>query len=320
MGIDDYPGARLHGCVADARALSAMLSRNADGSPNYAVRCVTSDDGVIDRPALRTVLAELFENADDADLLFFFAGHGAQTPWGAELVTQDLITNSLGVSLADVVTLANGAPARDVVLILDCCVSGDMANERGGGNAGRWVRQAVLAEGVTVLTSSRGTEASKETEGHGTFTRLLLDGLDGAAADLLGHVTSLSLYSFVSSAFGAWDQRPLFKSHVTRPSVLRSCEPWIDEDLLRRLPALFPAADAYVRMSPAYEGQGRPLPPGVSGTAEQQAFDSFKGLRNAGLLAVEGGTDLYFAAVNSHQVYLTPLGRHYWKLAHRGRL
>jgi hypothetical protein len=295
-----------------------MLAHNADGSPNYAVRCVTSDEGAVDRPGLRTLLAELFENAEDADILFYFAGHGAQTPWGVELVTQDLIANSLGVSLADVVTLANGSPARDVVLILDCCSSGDLANEVVAGRRDRDIRHAVLTEGVTILTSSRPVQASTEAEGHGSFTRRLLDGLDGGAADLVGHVTSLSLYAFVSGSFGAWDQRPMFKSHVTRPSVLRRCEPWIERALLRRLPELFPSAEARLRMSPAYEGQGRPLPPGVPGTREQHAFDSFKQLRNAGLLAVEEGADLYFAAMRSLEVFLTPIGRHYWRLA-RGR-
>ncbi len=73
-------------------------------------------------------------------------------------------------------------------------------------------------------------------------------------------------------------------------------------------------------MTPAHEGEGRPLDPGDAGTPEQQAFDSFKRLRNAGLLSVEGGTDLYFAALQSLEVFLTPVGRHYWKLARQGRL
>src|SRR5688572_9645880 len=96
VGIDDYPDSPLGGCVADARAMSALLERHADGIRNYDVRRVTSDEEVIDRPRLRTLLASLFENARDAQLLFYFAGHGAESPWGAAFVTQDLVPNSLG--------------------------------------------------------------------------------------------------------------------------------------------------------------------------------------------------------------------------------
>lgn len=317
VGIDDYPGARLNGCVADARAMAAALQRSSDGEPNYAVRCITSEDRTVDRPGLRTLLTELFQDADDADLLFYFAGHGTQTPWGAELVTQDLIANSVGVSMADVITLANSSPAREVVLILDCCTSGSAAND--AAQAAAMVRQAVLAEGVTVLASSRSAQASTEVGGQGSFTRLLLQGLDGAAGDLVGDVTSLSLYAFVSGAFGAWEQRPVFKSHVTRPSVLRRCAPWIERPLLRRLPEVFAGPEARLRLTPDHEGEGRPLAPGT-GTAEQQVFDYCKALRNAGLLTAEGGVDLYFAALDAAEVFLTAPGRHYWKLAEQGRL
>ncbi len=91
VGIDSYPTiGPLQGCVNDAAALSAMLSSNADGSPNWDTELVTSDAGPeITRDLLRNKLAKLFTNAKGADLLFFFAGHGGQTLWGADLVTQD---------------------------------------------------------------------------------------------------------------------------------------------------------------------------------------------------------------------------------------
>ena len=91
VGIDDYVHHPLTGCVADAEAMAAVLERNEDGSLNYAVHLHTSATEPIDRPTLRTLLAELFKNAQGADLLFYFSGHGAQSPWGAELVTQDYI-------------------------------------------------------------------------------------------------------------------------------------------------------------------------------------------------------------------------------------
>lgn len=323
VGIDDYPGPghALTGCVADAQGMATVLRRNQDGSRNFDVKVVTSDTATINRQDLRTCLAELFDNARDATLLFFFAGHGAQTPWGAELVTQDLVPNALGVSMNDVITLANDSPAREVTLILDCCFSGDIANTPGlqASAVAEPFRldKAVLRENVTVLAASRATQPSTEIlgGGQGAFTQLLLEGLEGAAADHLGEVPALSLYAFASRAFTAWEQRPMFKSHVSQPSALRTCRPAMDPELLRQLAVYFPTADARVPMSPAHEGEGRPLAPEAPRTPEQAAFDYFKQLRNASLLTTDNDQDLFFAALESKDVYLTALGRYFWKLA-----
>ena len=96
--------------------MERLLSHNDDGSKNYDVRRITSDEDSISRGSFRKALAALFENARDADLLFFYAGHGAQTEWGGELVTQDFAPSSLGVSMNDVITLANKSAAREVVV------------------------------------------------------------------------------------------------------------------------------------------------------------------------------------------------------------
>jgi hypothetical protein len=162
-------------------------------------------------------------------------------------------------------------------------------------------------------------ETSAEKGGHGAFTRLVLEGLEGGASDHLGHVTALSLYDFASRAFGAWEQRPVLKSHVVQSSALRICKPWIDPSLLRCLPDYFPAADSHYSMSPTREGT-RPIPQGVKATAEQEIFDYFKELRNAGLLTTDNNKDLYFVALASEDVYLTALGRYFWKLAKENKL
>jgi hypothetical protein len=324
VGIDDYSGSPLQGCVADAELMATLLERNDDASPNYGVRLLTSRLGRIERAGLRSQLGELFENARDNELLFYFAGHGGQTPWGAELVTQDFQPNSLGVSLNDVITLANETPAGEVVIIIDSCFAGDAGNIPGLQAAiiAPEYRSgvSVLGEGVTLLAAARATEGAAEAGGHGAFTKLIAEGLEGAATDVLGRVTSLSLYAFASRAFGAWEQRPVFKSHVTHPAVLRECHAWIDPQLLRKLPDYFPEPEARVRMTPDYEGDGRPLPPGVLGTSEQQAFDYFKKLRNAGLLSTDKESDLYFIAMGSGEVFLTATGRHFWTLASENRL
>jgi hypothetical protein len=323
VGIDDYKGSPLAGCVADADAMAELLERNEDGSQNYGIRKAASSSDLIDRARLRLLLRELFDNSRGAELLFYFAGHGAQTPWGAELVTQDYSEDSLGVSMNDVISLANDSSAKEILLVLDCCFSGDLGNMPGlqplGLSQAFATGRAVLREGVTLLAASQATEPSAERGGHGAFTRLVLDGLEGAAADHLGQVTALSLYDFASRAFGAWEQRPVLKSHIIQSSPLRCCKPWIDPALLRRLPEYFTMASAHYSMSPEHEGV-RPIPSGVAATPQQQAFDYFKELRNAGLLTTDGQKDLYFVALASEDVYLTSLGRYFWNLAKEGKL
>jgi hypothetical protein len=170
------------------------------------------------------------------------------------------------------------------------------------------------------MAASRSTETSAESDGHGAFTRMLLDGLEGGATDHVGKVTALSLYGYVSPAFDAWQQRPLLKANVTEPPVLRVGPPWLDVALLRQIPHHFATATARVRLSPAHEGEGRPLGPEDPGTPEQQQFDYLGQLRNANLVTTDGGRAHYWVALESGEVYLTRLGQYFWSLANRGVL
>lgn len=267
VGIDNYPTVgSLNGCIADATALQGLLERHHDASLNWCIALMTgtSDSDVVSRGSLRAALIELFANPRDTDLLFFFAGHGAQTPWGAELVTQDAIENSLGVSMNDLITLANDSAARSVTIILDCCFSGDAGNTaslQSGAIAESFrIGRALLRENVTIMAASRATEPAKEIAGHGAFTRILLDGLAGGATDHQGYVTALSLYGYISAAFNDWDQRPILKTYLNKPVVLRVGAPWLNAELLRQLPKHFSSEFTHIQLTAAHEGDGRPLP------------------------------------------------------------
>jgi hypothetical protein len=278
IGIDDYPTlGSLRGCVADAVALNDLLMKNDDGTPNWRTELIVNRTGVqtLTRDRLRAELRSLFANSRDADLLFYFAGHGAQTPWGAELVAQDAVPNSLGVSMNDLVTLANDAPARSVTILLDCCFSGDVGNAPGLQAAGVAesfrLNRATIRENVTIMAASRGTEVAAEQGGHGAFTRVMLEGLAGGATDHRGIVTGCSLYNFVSPAFDAWEQRPVLKTYLTEPVVLRVGPAWIDPDMLRRLPEHFPREDHRLQLTPDHEGVGhRPARVRLPGPAAQR--------------------------------------------------
>src|SRR5208282_4881092 len=91
------------------------------------------------------------------------------------------------------------------------------------------------------------------TGGGGLFTSLVVDALEGGAANILGAVSAPAIYAYVEAALGAWDQRPLFKSHVSSVLELRCCEPPIDRNILRRLPTLFPLPAEELSLDPSHE-------------------------------------------------------------------
>src|SRR5579864_6710540 len=238
VGIDFYPFGSLRGCVADAERMAALLSNHEDGTPNFESRKMVAPVGgprdVVTRSKLRRAVEQLLRDKAEVTLLHF-SGHVTENNLGGYLVTQDAESYDDGVAMADVLSMANDSRADEVVILLDCCHSGHMGSVPGVDNA-----KALLRDGVSILTASRGDQVSVEESGAGLFTSLVCDALQGGAADLLGHVTAPGIYALVEAALGAWDQRPLFKAHVSTVVPLRKCRPPIDAAILRELPALFP--------------------------------------------------------------------------------
>ena len=148
------------------------------------------------------------------------------------------------VGMGEVLTLANDSKASEVVILLDGSFSGNLGNPAAIGNS-----KAVLREGISILTVGRGDRPSVETGGAGLFTSLVVDARDGGAADLLRAVSAPSIYAYVEAALGGWDQRPLFKSHVSQVLALRCCAPPVDRGLLRQTTH---ALSASCRGSPAW--------------------------------------------------------------------
>jgi Caspase domain len=317
IGIDAYQSVpSLTGCVADALAMSEVLAVHEDGAPNFDCQVLTSPGAgpAVTRALLRDKWDSLFASFD-GDVLFYFAGHGTPTSVGGYLVTQEGTPRDPGLSMDELLVLANRSRAQSVLLILDCCFSGFLGNPQHLQGDGTLQNQAQLREGVTILTAARPTEVSMELDGHGVFTGLVLSALKGGAADVRGRVSAASIYAYVEAALGAWDQRPLYKSYADRLEPVRICEASVPDSVLRQLPKLFPRAEASVTVDPSYEE----MQPGAN-PEHVAVFKTFGRLRNAGLLKTVGGEDLYWAALRNGAVRLTPLGQFYWQLAKRRRI
>lgn len=164
IGINEYPTSPLNGCVNDANTLAAILESNGDGSPNFGVRTITCPNTNITRPVLREAIDQLFSGSSDMALLYF-SGHGYIKSTGGYLVTTDAQKYDEGVSMDEILNLANQSQARNKVIIFDCCHSGAMGTPSLSGNG-----TAQLAEGMSVLTASRDSEYALESNGAGIFT------------------------------------------------------------------------------------------------------------------------------------------------------
>ncbi len=310
VGINHYESDPLTGCIDDARTMERLLRRDDDGRVNFDTQLLTSDREAVTRSRLRESLESLF--ADPADVaLLYFSGHGTENDLGGYLVTMDATHYDEGIALADVLALANRARhITEVAIIIDSCHSGWLGAVPAVDNM-----QASLREGLSILTASRASQPSLERGGAGVFTELVTSALDGGAADILGNVTVAGVYAYVDQALGAWDQRPLFKSHVSRMLALRSAKPAIDVAILRRLPDWFADPDDELALSPRHEHTAEPH--------DKAAEATFRGLQRCNrvkLVEPVDEEDMYFAAVNSTGCRLTALGRFYWKLAVDGRI
>lgn len=81
----------------------------------------------------------------------------------------------------------------------------------------------------------------------------MLDGLSGAASDVIGRVTPASLYAHVDQTLGGWEQRPIYKANVQSFINLREVKPKVPEEVLRRLPKYFPTPAYEFKLDPSYE-------------------------------------------------------------------
>lgn len=316
VGIDHYEHiSSLSGCVHDAHAVKAVLERHADGTLNFAtpqLLVAASSSQSVTKQQLKDAARELF--ADDAEIaLFYFAGHGYIDDTGGFVCTSDTPAYGDGLSLGELMTLANSSRARNKILILDSCQSGIV------GNNPLTSGLAEITDGVTILTASTENQNAYELPGGGAgvFTNLLVDALNGAAANLVGDVTPGSVYAHIDQSLGPWAQRPVFKTNVKTFVSLRETEPPIQLRDLQALTTHFPAPDFTYPLDPSYEPERSGAedesipPPDPQHTAVFEVLQRYVGVN---LVRPVDAPHMWHAAMQSKACELTVLGQHYWRL------
>ena len=181
---------------------------------------------------------------------------------------------------------------------------------------------AALKEGLTILTASTANQYALETgQGTGVFTSLLVDALNGAAANLIGDVTPGSVCAHIDQSLGPWDQRPVFKTNIKKFVSLRKANAAVELDDLKKVTILFGDPVAPLQLDPTYEPDRSnkdadclPQPD----PARNADFAVLQALAKVNLVRPVGATHMYFAAMESKACELTALGQHYWRLVKRG--
>lgn len=324
VGIDDYPTPNeLSGCVNDAIELATLLEADGNGDPNFDVQKLISSDVTITAKLLSDAIGELFSGEAETALLYF-AGHGIlnDVTNNGYLVTQDGNDPHWGVSLVDILQQANNAHPniKSSVILLDSCQSGFAGEVTGLGREG----VNAIGNGVTILTACHKDGVAEEEGGHGKFTDIMLDGLSGAASDVLGRVTPASLYAHVDQTLGAWEQRPIYKANVQTFITLRSVSPKVPKEILRRLPDFFPSPSHVFALDPSYEPDRGEEAERLKGFPTNEdhvrVYRELQQCNRHGLIVPSEHEHMWHSAVFSGGCRLTATGAHFRRLAEKKKI
>lgn len=318
VGINYYEhSGPLFGCVDDARAVKAVLEKHDGGAGNFdcvlLTGCGPSD--AVNRGDLKDSIAQLFSTKADV-VLFYFAGHGHIEATGGYLLATNSERGDEGVSLTEIIVMANASPALNKIIILDSCHSGIAGTPPTNGNL------AGLSDGLTILTASTAEQYATEADGRGVFTTLLVDALKGSAANLTGDITPGSVYAHIDQSLGWHEQRPVFKTNVQRFVSMRKVTPPIPIEDLRRITEFFPSAGFEFQVDPTYEPEMKGRDDGMPDPIPEHTsvFKILQQYNRLNLLKPVGVPNMWNAAMESRSVRLTTFGEHYRRLVHKGRL
>jgi WD40 repeat protein len=229
VGIERFRNSALdlRYSVSDATAVAHMLQKKAAplfGQVNVELR--VSPESTT-REALLSAIAAYRGIAPEDVFLFYVASHGTVDESDAARREYYLIPSNVGltstealrrdaISQDELKQLVANIPATKKVLLLDTCQAGALGEALSltprGIDEQRAVNILSQAIGATILSAATNHEQALEgKDGHGVFTWVVLQGLDGKA-DLQrnGYVSTLDLAEFVA------DQVPKVAQQVFR--------------------------------------------------------------------------------------------------------
>lgn len=320
VGINDYPGEgnKLKSCVNDANSIAKLLGRNYDDEVNFGV--VELVDAQATRSNIIAHLKKVFDDETDTGI-FYFSGHGFDDADDGQLVTYDCNEQYFGIKFKEVNEILRKSKCRNKIVIIDACYSGKVGNFHDIGDI------TYLSKGTTILTSCNEKETAIEKGNHGLFTNLLIYALEGGASDIFGRITPASIYSYIDSCLGEFEQRPLFKSYVSTFVTLREVAPKITKQEVKTIARLFADYRDKYQLNPSYEPTNyvgskkigkKDLKEPYCTPEHTKIFALLQKAVQNGLIKPTNERHMFYAAMNSDTCELTDLGIQYWILVNKG--
>ena len=185
----------------DVDGLSAILNDAAVGGFTDLVVIKNQPHHVV----LRGIHQVLRKAGRDDLVLIFYAGHGKLDRAGRlHLATADTVNAELettSVPATRIRELIENADTSKTALILDCCYSGAIEKSFLRGSVDEQLNIMGGGRGTFIMTASTDVQTAREEvrDGFGLFTKHVIGGIEGGAADADGDglVTMNELYKYV---------------------------------------------------------------------------------------------------------------------------
>ncbi|MEM7121757.1 MAG: caspase family protein [Pseudomonadota bacterium] len=185
----------------DVDGLNEVLSSDAFGG-------FTDVQVLKDRPhyeVLRRINQTLKKVGKEDLVLIYFSGHGKLDGAGrlhlATTDTEIADLESTSVPVQSIRNFIDVSPSTKTALILDCCYSGAVGEAFFRSGIDDQLNLAAHGRGTFIMTASTAIQVAKEKEEdtYGIFTKHLIEGIRGGAADQDGdgYVTMNELYTYV---------------------------------------------------------------------------------------------------------------------------
>jgi len=216
VGIDEFrnPALRLRNSVADAQMVGDILQRQAGALFQKVNVKRLLRPAETSREAIAAALRQMQGDVGPEDLFVFYAAsHGTVDDNAYFLITSNVGSTSTASLRRDAIDqnllkeLLGNVPATKKLIIMDTCNAGKLGDAMQvafltrGLSEDRAIKILSRAVGVTTLYASTETqEALEGYQGHGLFTWVVAEGLQGKAdVDADGFVKTLELADYVDN-------------------------------------------------------------------------------------------------------------------------
>jgi len=209
----------ISGIEKDAEYLCDLFQKHFDDTPNFRVeKQISKDAKYLTKDDVDKALKFMLENGKHVELaIIYFIGHGFVDTDGVlrYATSNSKCSGADSIRIDDVLKKAYESEIVDVVIILDCCYSGNLIFENINIQNNRKVH---------ILTASRDNEVILKDVASGSyFTRIFCEGMEGAAANQMSSVTLSSMFDFLSFKSKTNFATPCLKTITNRNFVIRNC-------------------------------------------------------------------------------------------------